>query len=341
MKTSIFIAFLMCGNLFAQKTKNFQNPLLPYGADPFSTYYKGYYYYTHTIGDKLMLFKTKNLARLKDAPFIVVWTPPVGTKYSKDIWAPEFININKMWYAYFAADDGNNHNHRMYVLENKSEDPFKGTWEFKGKVAAFPDRWAIDGDVFSFKEQLYMIWSGWEGDANGQQNIYIAKMSDPWTIEGNRVLISEPTYIWERQGDMNDAKNPPHVSVNEGPQFLQHDGNAFIVFSSSGCWTDFYNLGLLRCTGDNIMDPKSWVKHPQPIFSTSAENGVYAPGHNSFFKSPDGKEDWILFHANDKPGEGCAFQRAPRMQKIKWNEDGTPNFGVPLSDKELIAIPSE
>jgi GH43 family beta-xylosidase len=38
------------------------------------------------------------------------------------------------------------------------------------------------------------------------------------------------------------------------------------------------------------------------VFQTSEENGVYAPGHNSFFTSPDGKEDWILYHANTKPG---------------------------------------
>jgi len=35
---------------------------------------------------------------------------------------------------YFAADDGSNKNHRMYVVENPSPDPMEGTWEFKGKV---------------------------------------------------------------------------------------------------------------------------------------------------------------------------------------------------------------
>ena len=54
-------------------------------------------------------------------------------------------------------------------------------------------------------KQLYMIWSGWEGDENGQQNIYIAKMKNPWTIEGNRVQISSPTFDWETIGDLNDA----------------------------------------------------------------------------------------------------------------------------------------
>ncbi len=229
----------------------------------------------------------------------------------------------------------------MYVLENASEDPFSGTWEFKGKVAASIDRWAIDGNVFFYNKQQYMIWSGWEGDTNTQQNIYIAKMSNPWTIEGNRVLLSQPDYNWEMQGDLNDEVNPPHVNVNEGPQFLQHGKDAFIIYSASGCWTDFYALGMLRLTGKDPMVPQNWTKSEQPIFAKSEANGVYAPGHNSFFKSPDGKEDWILFHANDNPGEGCGNKRSPRMQKISWNKNGTPNLGTPVSNTEILKIPSE
>jgi len=341
MKRNILMLVLIaCSGMFAQQ-KTFNNPLLPSGADPYSTYHNGYYYYTHTVGNRLMLWKTKNLADLKNAESKLIWTPPVNTEYSKDIWAPEFHMIDNKWYAYFAADNGDNAHHRMYVLENKSADPFTGTWEFKGKIAASPDRWAIDGNVFTYNKQLYMIWSGWEGTTNGQQNIYIAKMSNPWTIEGDRVLLSQPDYTWEKQGDLNDANNPPHVSVNEGPQFLQRDKDVFIIYSASGCWTDFYNLGMLRLVGDDVMKPQNWKKHSDPVFSQNAATGVYAPGHNSFFKSPDGKEDWILFHANDNPGEGCGTKRSPRMQKIEWNKDGTPKLGIPVSNKKVLQIPSE
>lgn len=334
------LLFLISFTAFAQSGK-FTNPILPSGADPYSTFHDGYYYYTNTLQNKLVLWKTKNLANIKEAESKTIWTPPEGTMYSKDIWAPEFHLINDKWYVYFAADDGDNDNHRMYVLENDSEDPFKGEWEFKGKVAAWPDRWAIDGNVFEYQDELYMIWSGWEGTTNGQQNIYIARMKNPWTIAGNRVLISEPTHVWEKQGDLNEEENPPHVNVNEGPQYLEHDGRIFIVFSANGCWTDYYSLGLLSFTGEDLLNPASWEKHPEPIFTKSEENSVYAPGHNSFFKSPDGTEDWILYHANSNPGDGCGEKRSPRMQKIKWNEDGTPNLGIPVSEKTVLETPSK
>jgi GH43 family beta-xylosidase len=43
--------------------------------------------------------------------------------YSKELWAPELHFIKGKWYMYFAADDGNNNNHRIYVLENPTADP--------------------------------------------------------------------------------------------------------------------------------------------------------------------------------------------------------------------------
>ncbi|MBY5960140.1 glycoside hydrolase family 43 protein [Membranicola marinus] len=345
MITSLrFILLTMMGLLvtnpsFTQNT-TFTNPILPSGADPYSTWHDGYYYYTHTVGDRLILWKTDNLANLSSAEKRTIWVPPSGEMFSKNIWAPEFHFIEGRWYVYFAADDGDNNNHRMYVMENKSEDPFQGDWEFKGKVGTHLDRWAIDGNVFTYKDQLYMIWSGWPGNENGQQNIYIAEMENPWTIRGIRVLISEPDFPWEKQGDLTNDPNTLHLNVNEGPQFLTHDERVFIVYSASACWTDYYSLGLLSFDGSgDLMDPSAWTKSPQPIFKQSLENGVYGPGHNSFFKSPDGSEDWILYHANSNPGEGCGHKRSPRMQKIEWNTDGTPHLGVPVSENTVLKIP--
>lgn len=327
----------------AQDTvKTFTNPLLPSGADPFSFYRDGYYYYTHTTGNRIVLWKTDNIAKLKDAEQKVIFKPPVGTAYSKNLWAPEIHFIRGKWYAYFAADDGHNKNHRIYVLENPSRDPMQGQWTLKGKVADPSDKWAIDAHVFFYKKRLYMIWSGWPGDVNGQQDIYIARMKNPWTIDGYRVRISASHFTWEKFGDLNDSLNPRHVDVNEGPQFLRNKNKIFIVYSASGCWTDYYALGLLSFSGrKNLLDSSSWVKHPEPIFKESKLNRVYAPGHNSFFKSPSGKEDWILYHANSYPGQGCGRHRSPRAQRFTWNKDGTPNLGEPMQENEPTPVPSE
>ena len=156
--------------------QKFTNPLLPSGADPWSIYKNGYYYYTHTLGNRLVIWKTKSIAALASAERDTVFIPPAGTAYSKQLWAPEIHFIDYKWYIYFAADDGKNENHRLYVLENSSADPMNGEWTFKGKIVDPSDKWAIDGSVFQHNDHLYLVWSGWEGDVNGQQDIYISKI---------------------------------------------------------------------------------------------------------------------------------------------------------------------
>lgn len=324
-----------------QPARTFTNPLFSSGADPWIIFRDGFYYYTNTSGSNLFIRKGTNLDDLALSERKVIWTPPEGTSYSKQIWAPELHFLNGKWYMYFAADDGLNKNHRMYVIENQSSDPLSGTWKFLGKVSDPSDKWAIDGSVFGYRKKMYFIWSGWEGDVNGRQSIYIALMENPWTISGERSLISVPEYEWERVGDLNNPDDVPHVDVNEGPVALQREDRLFIIYSASGCWTDNYCLGMLTFNGSgDVLDPSSWKKNPQPVFSGKAGDGIFAPGHNSFFKSPDGKEDWILYHANPAAGQGCGRYRSPRAQKFGWKSDGTPDLGEPVKTGIPIPVPS-
>lgn len=71
---------------------------------------------------------------------------------------------------------------------------------------------------------------------------------------------------------------------------------------------------MLIFTGDDPLDPDAWTKRPEPVFKRSEENGVYGPGHNRFFKSPDGIEDWIVYHANNSPEGVCDNRRTTRAQ---------------------------
>lgn len=339
---AVLVFCFFIGDTTAQQPKTFTNPLLPAGADPWCIYRDGFYYYTHTTGKNITIWKTKSIALLRTAQKKIVFTPPKTGPYSKEIWAPEIHWLQGKWYIYFAADSGRNESHRLWVLENSAADPMQGEWVMKGKLTTPDDKWSIDGSVFEHKNKLYLIWSGWEGDINFQQNIYICAMSNPWTSEGKRVKISSPGLDWETHGDLDNPDDVPHVNVNEGPQILAYKNNLFLIYSASGCWTDFYALGMLTSNAESdLLDAASWKKSVKPVFKKSTKNKVYAPGHNSFFKSPDGKQDWILYHANSSPGQGCGMWRKPRAQQFTWNSDGTPDFGVPVSCSTSIKIPSD
>ncbi|HEV2783029.1 MAG TPA: RICIN domain-containing protein [Actinophytocola sp.] len=165
---------------------------------------------------------------------------------------------------------------------------------------------------------LYLLGSGF---LNGSaQSLVIAPMSNPVTLSGGFSLISSPTLSWERQGG----------TVNEGPVALQRNGRTFLVYSASACWGPDYKLGRLTYTGGNPLSASSWVKNADPVFQRSDTNGVFGPGHNGFFTSPDGTESWIVYHGNDSVNDGCDNGRTTRAQRFTWNADGTPNFGVPV-----------
>lgn len=313
----------------------FTNPLLSSGADPWVIQNDTTYYYMNTLGDHLAIWATGRMSTLGSVSPVTIWVPPATGLYSKDIWAPELHLFNGKWYMYFAADNGNNANHRIYVLENDGADPLSAGWTFKGKIAdTTADRWAIDASAFQYNGNMYLIWSGWADTVNVAQNIYIAQLSDPLTITGQRVLISAPTQSWEKQGA------PP--AVNEGPEALINptSGQLFLTYSASGCWTDNYCLGLLTLRqGGDPLNPSDWTKSADPVFSTDAASSAYAPGHNGFFISRDGKQNWLIYHANSTAGEGCGNARSPRIQSFSWNSDGTPTFGMPAKIDSLMAVP--
>jgi GH43 family beta-xylosidase len=311
----------------------FVNPVLLSAPDPWVEQKDDMYYFTHTTGNSIRLYRTKEMSELSQSEVKTIWSPPASGMNSKNIWAPEIQFLNNKWYFYYAADNGENRNHRMYVLENTSPDPFTGSWTDKGKLPLPEDRWAIDGSAFEHNGKLFYMWSGWEGDVDVQQNIYITEMSDPLTPTSERILLSKPEHAWEKIGSS--------PAVNEAPQFLAHGDKVFVFYSASGCWTDDYTIGMLTANANaDLLNPTSWTKSASPVFVKNPDGQVFGPGHNGFFTSPDGNEDWIIYHANPASGQGCGGFRSTRMQKFTWNENGTPNFGSPVAAGSKVQRPS-
>lgn len=310
----------------SRKDKKFMNPLLESGPDPYIyKHVDGTYYFTTTLADHIAIWKSSSITGLSRAEKKIIWSPPEEAPYSDNIWAPELHYIQGKWFIYFTANDGGgDETRRIYVLENSSANPILGEWNFKSAVnTELP---GLDGTVLQHQNQLFFIYSGYGYFPDYGSALYIAKMDNPWTLKGENVLISAPTNEWEKQGGM---------AINEGPITLKRNGKIFLIFSASATWSDDYCLGMLTALETaNLLNPDSWLKHPEPVFLKNVKNRVFSPGHNSFTQSPDGKEDWILYHAfsfSETEGDHRLGKlRNPRVQKFNWNPDGTPNFGTPL-----------
>ncbi|MBV6647671.1 MAG: family 43 glycosylhydrolase, partial [Cyclobacteriaceae bacterium] len=126
----------------------FLNPIFTSGPDPWVFQTEEFYYLTFTTGNNVTLYRSTQMSDLSAASPRVIWTPPATGPNSQNIWAPEIHRVQDKWYVYYAADDGNNENHRMFVLENDNEIPIVGQWTDRGELMLPDDRWAIDGTIF-------------------------------------------------------------------------------------------------------------------------------------------------------------------------------------------------
>jgi GH43 family beta-xylosidase len=202
----------------------------------------------------------------------------------------------------------------MWVLEAEDSDP-RSPYRCRGCLDT--QGWAIDGTVLSLEhDRRFFVWSGWPGRRNGQQNLYIAPMSDPATISGSRVLIASPDKPWERRA----------MPICEGPQILRRNGDIFIVYSASGSWTPDYCLGLLHNHTQEVLNPAAWTKHG-PVFKRTDQ--VWGVGHCSFVKSLCQSEDWMIYHSKTTLRPGWE-DRDVHAKPFTWSTNGFPDFGTPL-----------
>jgi GH43 family beta-xylosidase len=335
------LRWLACALAFVAATAaaaepEFANPLARRRADPqVSLQADGFYYFTATVPefDRIELRRARTLNDLGKADARDVWTRHAAGPMSAHIWAPELHRIGGKWYIYFTAGRADAvWEIRLYVLENSSADPMTGTWIERGQIDTGWESFSLDATTFAHAGQRYLVWTQRpKAPLDKATNIYIAKMNSPTSISGPAVQLSTPEYGWEKV----------KYAVNEAPAVLVKNGKVFLTYSASA--TDAsYSMGMLTANADaNLLDPVSWRKSPEPVFKSSAANGQYGPGHNSFTTTPDGKTDILVYHArNYRDIKGDPLKdgnRHTRAQAIAWRVDGTPDFGAPVADRGQVA----
>lgn len=325
----------------------FTNPILR-GADPSVVRHGGFYYLVQSRDTGgIVVSRSDRLEHVGEHP-VRVWTPPDTGWNRANVWAPELLFLDGRWYIYYAAAPvaGAPFVHqRSGVLQSVGDDPF-GPYVDRGQLwtgdgpaparladsaARAANRWAIDLTVGRIAGRLYAVWSGWAENAPTDktvQNLYIAPMANPWTVTGPRAVLSAPTAPWERG---------PELDLQEGPEFLQRGGRTFVVYSTRDSWLPQYELGMLRLKDGAAtpLDSASWVK-TGPVFASA--NGVVGVGHHAFTRSPDGREDWLVYHAKTSTRPG--WDRVIRAQRFTWTADGTPSFGAPVPSGVPVPVPS-
>ncbi len=270
-------------------------PFIEQRADPFITREGDQWYFTASVPayDRIALRRADSLEGLRAAEEITVWQAHESGVMSRHIWAPELHRIDGKWYVYFAAGERKNKwKIRPWVLRCEGEDPLTGPWTECGNLKradgdefSFTD-FSLDMTTFAHRGKRYCVWAEKVGTGKKISNLYIAEMADALTLKTPQMLLTSPSYAWERHG----------FWVNEGPAFLAEGGRVFLTYSASDTGPA-YCMGLLWAEADaDLMDISVWHKANRPVFQTQQDRGLFGPGHNSFVRDAAGQA-YMAYHA--------------------------------------------
>lgn len=303
----------------------YNTPFIAQRADPYILREGGKYYFTASVPeyDRIILRCADTLEGLRQAPERELWHCHPSGVMSRNVWAPELHRIDGKWYVYFAAGERDDMwKIRPWVLACEGDDPMTDPWYEAGQVAVqdaftFKD-FSLDMTTFTSGGRRYCIWAEKVSVGRKISNLYIAELSSALQMTTPQMLLSSPSYAWERHG----------FWVNEGAAFMRRDGKIYITYSASDTGPA-YCIGLLWANeGDDLMDISAWHKLNHPVLCTDEEKGLYGPGHNSFFTGDDG-EICMAYHARQydeiigdplyDPNRHCY------IMKVEW-KDGMPVF---------------
>jgi GH43 family beta-xylosidase len=268
-----FLAIVVMLSLFV---KSAVTTRITGGSDPSIMKVGDTYYSAGSDGSSIWVHSSATFEGLGADSGQKIWSDNNGRG---EVWAPELTMDETTTYIYFTAGTGANH--RMYVIS--ASNPL-GPYSAEKQLALPDDKWAIDGTLFNYGGQRWFVWSGWAGTSNSEQNLYICRMSDPFTPTGARYIISQPRESWEDNGS---------PGVNEGPEaIIDPNGQLHIVYSANHSWEDKYCLADIRLKAGG--DPTyvwDWYKSNGCLFGSHKErmmNGwdatlyINGPGHNTF-----------------------------------------------------------
>jgi GH43 family beta-xylosidase len=324
----------------------FYNPVKAGGdmGDPFVIRHNGKYYYTQTNPTILSIWPSSTLSGLagegENDKKVLLRGPDHGLYH---LWTPVFYLYQGQWYCYFAARTSAGLNpedeltHRVYVMKTQDDD-LMGNWSSPVKLNIPGDKWAIANFPFVINDKLYLCFTGlpnddaYAGDAYKTEYLYLVELnaSDPTeVISTTRTVMTTPTKDWEKG---------TYWHTEGAPVYQNPSGTWYCFYSANWAGSNDYCVGQLKLVKTDPLAENAWEKSNQPVFKTNAGNDVYGPGCIVFTKSPDNTEDWIIYHAARRAGEG--YGRNARIQKFTWKPDGTPNFGDPVPLSELQDLPS-
>ncbi|MEO0599819.1 MAG: family 43 glycosylhydrolase [Myxococcota bacterium] len=309
----------------------FANPVATGTPDPHVSRHGDHVFLVYSPGDRILLRRADTLLGLGEAEERELWVPPPETLHSVDLWGPELHQVDGRAVIYYSATDasflGLSPDYRIWALRADAADPWTATWTHEGPIVV-PELDTVAQHPTVFGNGGYLAWTGRSDGPGLQGRLFVAPLLSALSV-GPAVELASPVEAWE-----TDVS-----SVLEAPAVVERDGRRVLVYAASSCISAERALGILeQDVGDSPLDPSAWTRRTDPWLLSAPSQGTWALGQPGFVTSPDGVEDWLVYHAAESTLQGCGADRALHLNRVVWTSDG-PVVDGPTGPATAIPAP--
>lgn len=309
----------------------YTNPVYPdYFADPFVWQHQGIYYAIGTGAAEaegqvdemhkqrvFPLLQSSNLVNWQFAGNALLRPDPaLGDNY----WAPEVAYQDGIFYLYYSVGHGDK-NHQLRVAT--SPDPLGPYQDGGGLINPENCAFAIDPSPFQDDDgQWYLFYAqdflDTENGVRAGTALVVDRLLTMTQLAGEPQVVLRARCDWQRflvDRPMYSGVYDWHTL--EGPCVRKHD-HRYYCFYSGGRWeTESY--GVDYGVADRVIGPYSDAGNELGARVLRSIPGyVVGPGHNSIAVSPDGKTEYVVYHAWDTEMKA----RRLCIDVLNWTSDG-------------------
>ncbi len=289
-----------------------------YLADPFVLHHEGNYYAYGTApaspqGWQFPVLHSTDLIHWQEIGWAL--QPVQG---GANFWAPEVAYQSGTFYMYYSADGVKGSSHQLRVATSRSP---SGPFEDSGQVLIPDDPFTIDAHPFQDRDgQWYLYYARdfltLDGDNRVGTGIVVDRLLDMVTLEGNPQIVIRPHADWQLfQPQRSIYGGIYDWHTIEGPAVRLHN-NKYFCFYSGGAWEQ-ENYGVSYVVASHPLGPYYRPLEPNAPILRSSPGHVIGPGHNSFTRSPDDSQEYIVYHAWNQE----MTARLMRLDRLEWDAD--------------------
>ncbi len=313
----------------AERSVSYTNPVFPeYFADPFVFLHEGVYY---AVGTSPLLEGQFSVLRSLD---LVNWHR-LGTALETSagfeggsFWAPEVAIADGRFYLYYSVGKGDKSHHLRVAVSAKPEGPY----EDLGRLTPEDSIFAIDASPYRHADgdwYLFYATDLLDGDRPGT-SLVVDRLLDMTTLAGTPQVVARASQDWQRF-EANRAIYGRTLDWHtlEGPCAVFRNGKVYCLYSGGNWQNETYGVDF--AVADHPLGPYRSDTPATPRLLQTLPGQVIGPGHNSIVAGPDGKTEYIVYHAWD----AGRTARLMRLDRLEWTEDGPTCDGPSIDERHV------